>query len=217
MALVFQYGSNTSSARLNGGNRLRGDAADLGLVCTRQPYELVFDVWSEQNECAAADIRPGSGRPIWGVLYEIPDYLVAGPAPGRRTLKQIEGPHYAQTMIGIQRPDGTQIDGDVITFTVREPRAGLRTSLEYATHILTGLREHGAPQEYLAYVTRQITNNNAELTLPVNLAIYCADVGSVAAGNFGWCASKATTGLCVARRWATSQSPLLAISTPARQ
>ena len=47
MALVFQYGSNTSAAELNGQNRLRGDAKPLGLVCTKELYEFDFDVWSK--------------------------------------------------------------------------------------------------------------------------------------------------------------------------
>lgn len=64
MALVFQYGSNTSGTRLNSQDRLRGDAKDLGLVCTEAPFELDFDVWSTSNACAAADIREGRGRPI---------------------------------------------------------------------------------------------------------------------------------------------------------
>lgn len=196
MALIFQYGSNTSSSRLNSSDRLCGDAKDMGLVCTSQNFELDFDVWSNRNSCAASDIREGAGRRIWGVLYEVPDHLVWGPVPaGRKTFDQIEGSSYQRRTIGVRRPDGTPVDGDVFTYTVRKPASGLKTSLDYVTHILAGLREHDAPEDYLAYVLARIGINNPALTLPLSLSVYCADVGSVVAGNFGWCASNPTTGI----------------------
>ena len=78
MALVFQYGSNTSPAEMNGQNRLRGDASPLGLVCTKDRYEFAFDVWSEGRKCFASDIRKSAkGRTIWGVLYKVPDDLMS--------------------------------------------------------------------------------------------------------------------------------------------
>jgi hypothetical protein len=165
MALVFQYGSNTSSTRLNSHERLRGDARDLGLVCTVAPFELDFDVCSTGNACAAADIREGGGRPIWGVLYEVPDYLIRRETAGeRKSLDAIEGQHYGRRPIRVQRPDGTPVAGEVITYTVLNPEPGQRTSIEYASHIIAGLREHGAPDEYLAYVKEQVIANNPDLT-----------------------------------------------------
>src|SRR5438045_3551831 len=100
MALVFQYGSNTSSGRLNSDDRLRGDARDLGLVRTQASFELHFDVWSETNKCAAADIREDSVRQIFGVLYEIPDYLMSRTTSGaRKSLDEIEGRRYERRLI----------------------------------------------------------------------------------------------------------------------
>jgi hypothetical protein len=84
MALVFQYGSNTSSKRINSANRLRGDAISLGLACTVEDFQFDFTVWSTTNNCAAADIIKGSGRKLWGVLYEIPDYLIRRDTAGSR-------------------------------------------------------------------------------------------------------------------------------------
>ncbi len=164
MALVFQYGSNTSSTRLNSVDRLRGDAKDLGLVCTQATFQLAFDVWSSTNNCAAADIFEGAGRVIWGVLYEVPDYLIDRATAGaRRSLDAIEGSRYQRRSIGVQKPNGTQVEGNVITYTVRTPEPALRTSLDYASHIVAGLREHGAPDEYIAYVkSRVIANNPAQ-------------------------------------------------------
>lgn len=53
MALVFQYGSNTSPDRLNTDDRLCGDAQSLGAVITEDDFELDFTIWSNGNECAA--------------------------------------------------------------------------------------------------------------------------------------------------------------------
>lgn len=168
MALVFQYGSNTSSTRLNSAERLRGDAIDLGLVCTEVPFELDFDVWSTGNSCAAADIREGRGRPIWGVLYEVPDYLIHRETSGeRKSLDAIEGGRYRHRAIRVRRPDGTRVAGEVITYTVLNPKAELRTSIEYASHIICGLRAHGAPDEYLAYVKERVITNNSDLAAQI--------------------------------------------------
>ena len=168
MALVFQYGSNTSSTRLNSDERLRGDARDLGLVRTEAPFELDFDVWSTENACATADIVEGRGRHIWGVLYEVPDYLILRKIAGeRKSLDAIEGQHYSRRPIRVQRPDGARVEGEVITYTVVSPEPGRRTSIQYASHIIGGLREHGAPDEYLAYVKARVIANNPDLAAQI--------------------------------------------------
>jgi len=47
MALVFQYGSNMSVARLNSDDRLAGDAKVVCVATTIEPFDLVFSVWSK--------------------------------------------------------------------------------------------------------------------------------------------------------------------------
>ncbi len=168
--LVFQYGSNTSSARLNEPTRLNGDARDLGLVRTRDPFELDFDVWSKKNKCFASDIRPGGGRQIWGVLYEVPAFLIdreSAKARDRKSLDAIEGELYERREIAVEKPDGSPIEAPVITYTVINPGVTQPTSLEYATHILTGLREHGAPLDYVEYVKQRTTSSNAALAADI--------------------------------------------------
>jgi hypothetical protein len=168
MALVFQYGSNTSSVRLNSADRLCGDAKDLGLACTQAMFELDFDVWSCKNKCAAADIREGAGRVIWGVLYDIPDHLIETQAASgaRKSLDAIEGQRYQRRPIDVQKPNGTPVN-KVITYTVRTPtpHPALRTTFDYASHILRGLREHNAPDEYVAYVKIRVIANNPALAV----------------------------------------------------
>ncbi len=170
MALIFQYGSNVSTRRLNSRARLRGDARMLGLVRTRHGFDLGFTVWSDQNGCAAADIVPRGSRHIWGVLYEIPDFLIRRDTAGaRRSFDAIEneGEEYRRQAIAVDWPDGTPVEGPVETYVVQEKRKGLRTEIHYVEHILTGLLECRAPEDYLAYVGRRIVHNNPALAAPL--------------------------------------------------
>ena len=164
--LVFQYGSNTSSRRLNSRKRLQGAARLVGLARTEQSFEFDFTVWSRQNGCAAADIVPGAGRAIWGVLYQIPDHLIERHTAGDRNCLdaiESEGHNYVRVPIAVRLADGGRVDGEAITYVVRERREGLATSFAYARQILEGLREHDAPADYVDYVKQRIIRNNAAL------------------------------------------------------
>lgn len=165
MTLVFQYGSNLSSERINSHERLRGDARVAGVALTTEHFHLDFTVHSRTNGCAAADIVPTtSGRRIWGVLYAIPPELVfRGEAPaGRRSLDEIES-NYERIEIDVTPQLDHALTGPVLTYVVRERRRGLRTAAHYAAHILRGLQEHGAPGEYVDYVRTRIAHNNPTL------------------------------------------------------
>lgn len=167
MAYVFQYGSNTLATRLNSDDRLRGDARPLCAACTQEDFELDFDVWSGKNDCAAADIVSGQGRKIWGVLYEIPDYLIGRETSGnRRSLDAIEGQSYQRRPIALNHPDDTPVYENVITYVVIDAQRqhNIQTSLDYCRYIITGLREYEyfVPTEYLQYAkARMIANNPA--------------------------------------------------------
>jgi hypothetical protein len=167
MALVFQYGSNADPNRLNSHDRLRGDARSVGTAYTEDSFQLDFTVWSDRNNCAAADIVPGGGRTIWGVLYEVPDFLIRRDTAGdRRSLDAIEGEgtNYERVPIRLRRPDATRIEQEVITYIVINRRFGLQTSLEYVRHIIVGLRAHNVPGEYVEYVKERVTTSNPTLT-----------------------------------------------------
>jgi hypothetical protein len=154
------------SQRLNGQDRLKGDAHALGLVCTQEQFKLEFTVPSKGNRCAAATLAPESGRTIWGVLYEVPDYLVNRETSGnRKSLDAIEGEctNYRRVPIKLIRPDGLPVAEEAITYLAKQPRAGQQTSHDYVRHIICGLREHEAPEEYIGYVKRRIRANNPAL------------------------------------------------------
>jgi hypothetical protein len=163
MAFVFQFGSNVRYDRLNSPQRLNGDARLVDVVRTREAFELDFTVWSEGNGCAAADIVSGRGRSLWGVLYEVPDFLVATEtAGGRRSFDEIEC-EYVRRSITVVSGDGAPVETEALTYMVEHKRHDLRTGAHYVSHILTGLREREVPAEYLDYVQRRIIANNPDL------------------------------------------------------
>jgi hypothetical protein len=170
VALVFQYGSNTSSARLNGGDRLEGEAGSLGLALTRGSYDLGFTYWSSRINCAAADLTPGEGRRIYGVVYEIPkERIYRERGGGRMTLDEImvESTAYRRTTIEVFLVELPEKPVTAITYLVKNPQRGLRTDLHYVEHIFRGLREHEAPEEYVEYVKQRTVASNPELAAAV--------------------------------------------------
>ncbi len=174
VALVFQYGSNTSCKRLNSEDRLKGDACRVGIAYTEEDHELEFDIWSKKNNCAAADINPGSGRKIWGVLYEIPEYLIFRETSGdRKSLDQIEGENknYKRVTISLLNPNGSKIQKKIITYIGKNRRKGIKTSWEYVCHIIDGLHGNNVPIEYIDYVKSQIIDNNPDLKTRVEALV----------------------------------------------
>ncbi len=167
VALVFQYGSNMSVARLNGADRLGGDAKAISIARTVELFDLVFSVWSKGNDCAAADLlQSHTGRNIYGVLYEIPDFLLSrdtAKEKGRKSLDTIEGEgtNYVRAMIDVVTNDGVTVRA--LTYFVKNKQANLKTSAAYVSHIVAGLREHNMPEEYCQYVRSKIVENNGDL------------------------------------------------------
>jgi cation transport regulator ChaC len=145
MALVFQYGSNCTTARLNGPNRLQGRAKDLGRAQTVEDFDIAFDVVSKTNGCAASDLIQSPGRKAWGVLYRLSKSNL-------ERLREIEGPRYEEKPI--QVIDGKRKKRKATTFVVREKdrRGGLATSAAYVSWIVYGLRGHGVPEDWIAHV-----------------------------------------------------------------
>lgn len=150
-------------ARLNSPERLRGDATPAGLAETVDNYELRFDVWSIGNNCAAADIVPEGDSTVLGVLYEVPDELMSrDTAPrGRRSFDAIEGNAYERRSIRVKRKDGAILEA--VTYIVRQPARDLRTSIEYVSNIVVGLRDNGADERYITRVKHAAARNNPDI------------------------------------------------------
>jgi len=163
MARVFQYGSNMDEDRINSAVRLRGDAKYLFNAKTVDDYELDFTVWSSDNECATADIVRKEGSKVWGVVYDIPDYLVervSAKQRGRKSLDGIEGEgkNYQRIRIKVENQSGEIIEAT--TYEAISKHKGLKTSCAYAEHIIKGLQEHHIPKDYVEKTMRKIIENN---------------------------------------------------------
>src|SRR6266446_2575561 len=136
MALIFQYGSNCSTARLNGTDRLDGAAIPVGVADTVEEYQLAFDVWSDKNECAASDIVKTAGKKAWGVLFDVPDERISRETSpkGTKSFDAIEGDRYRRHWIQVRRPNGSVVTA--LTYVVKCPEQGLQTNLDYVRHIV---------------------------------------------------------------------------------
>ena len=166
MVLVFQYGSNCLESEINGENRLRGDAKFAGIAETVEDFELAFDVQSTQRGCAASDIVRKPGGKAWGVLYDVPDYLIGRKTAkeyGRKSFDEIEGEgtNYKREAIKVCRPDGGIVTA--LTYTVKCPKQGLKTSIDYVRHIICGLREHSISDKYITKVKAIAAANNPDI------------------------------------------------------
>ena len=167
MALVFQYGSNASSEHLNSTERLGGAACSGKLAHTKECFDLSFTHFSDKNQCATADLVPNGSRKIYGVLYDIPDnrvyrvYRFCSDDP--KTLDDIEGEcsAYFRTRIPVVMAVPPHKSCEVITYLVKTPSSGIKTSAEYVRHIIKGLREHDAPEDYVTYVKERAVENNS--------------------------------------------------------
>src|SRR5579864_1009293 len=89
-----------------------------------------------------------AGSKVWGVLYEVPDYLIhreTARARKRKSFDQIEGEgtNYKRQTIHVRRQNGDI--ATALTYTVNDPKRGLKTNIDYVGHIVRGLRDHGVP------------------------------------------------------------------------
>ena len=175
MGFVFQYGANMSSARLNAESMMNGYAAPMGLARTLEPFELEFSCKNRQFACATVSLRPCSQedvpdlqrcRQIYGVLYDIPDDRMYGKGEGHlRTLDEIETEQgaYQRSEVRVVLMGHEDKPLTALTYLARDPEPFLKTELHYAVHLFAGLREFGAPQDYLKYVRFRIIRTNPKL------------------------------------------------------
>jgi gamma-glutamylcyclotransferase (GGCT)/AIG2-like uncharacterized protein YtfP len=170
MALVFQYGSNSSESQINGKDRLCGDAQFIALAETVDDYQLAFNVWSTKRECAASDIVTSPGNKVWGALYDVPDFLIHRKTTAehhRKSLDAIEGEgaNYKRETIVVRRENGSIVTA--ITYRVQTPKPSLMTSLEYVGYIVKGLREHGVREGYIDHVKKLAQANNPAIAVEI--------------------------------------------------
>lgn len=136
----------------------------MGCARTVSEFDIAFDVWSQSNRCAAADlvVAPGTGRFAWGVLYEVPaDRILGCRRPdGMRTLEEVEGWRYEPRSIQARMDGGGDVEATTFLVKSTERKPGLWTSTDYLRHIVRGLRDHKIPEEYIARVIEIAVETN---------------------------------------------------------
>jgi gamma-glutamylcyclotransferase (GGCT)/AIG2-like uncharacterized protein YtfP len=170
MALVFQYGSNCSESQINGKDRLCGDAKFIDIAETVDDLRLAFDVWSTGRQCAASDIVDSPGSKVWGVLYEVPAFLIERKTAAEQNRKSLdaiegEGTNYKRETIAVRQDSGPIVKA--LTYRVRNPKPNLQTSLEYVGYIVEGLRERGVREDYISQVKKVAATNNPAIATQV--------------------------------------------------
>ena len=171
MALIFQYGSNTYTKRLISPERLGGTATSPGLAYTQERFELAFTYYSGTNQCGTADLLSNGSRQIYGVLYDIPDNRVYRDSGSEHiTLDKIEGEGsaYQRIPITVVLADKPNETFEAITYIVKERFSNVQTQTNYVSHIISGLREHSAPDEYISYVKARAIKSNPALVKELN-------------------------------------------------
>jgi hypothetical protein len=151
-------------SRINSQGRLCGDAKIIGLAYTFGKYDIGFTTWSQTNNCAAADLIRSRKMVVWGILYDVPDYLLSRTTSGkRRSMDAIEGQNYRRRRIKVFRKNKREEIIKAWTYTVINRVRNLRTSKDYCDFIIDGLIENQAPKTYIKHVKTRIIRNNSEL------------------------------------------------------
>jgi hypothetical protein len=148
--------------RLNSEDRLSGKAILKGTAITVEKYDLVFNVWSKSNNCAAANLQTQGQNSICGILFEIPDEFIYRRKDGIKTLDSIEGEgkNYQRENINViyQLKNVT-----AITYIGKELKSGIITSFDYAKHLVNGAIANNFADEYTMYIISQIIKSNPEI------------------------------------------------------
>ena len=135
--LYFAFGSNMLNTRL----KRRCNSARILTTAQARGHRVAFDKLSEDTSGKANLVRGDASASALGVVYEIS-------SADARGLDAIEGPGY-------RRRDGFEVTclqtGSqlrTITYTAREPLAGLQPYDWYLALVLAGLAEHGIDAAY---------------------------------------------------------------------
>lgn len=133
----FAYGSNMS------GTLIRSRAREIveEQIGKLENYEIVFNK-KARGGSATANIRPASGKTVYGMLYKIPESAL-------RSLDRFEGApqHYRRIEVNVTGSQGNRIAAQ--TYIATKVEKGLRPASYYLQSILQAAEEHQLPAEYI--------------------------------------------------------------------
>lgn len=139
----FGYGSNVDRDTFLGRRRMRPLAARAAAL---DDWALHFDLPVGRGERGVANLRREPGARTWGVCWQI-TRAQAG------HLDRTEGvPHgaYRRQAVQVETREGARLAA--FTYCSERGVAGRKPSRRYLGLLLTGAREHGLPDEWIAYL-----------------------------------------------------------------
>ena len=114
--------------------------------------QFAFDVWSRGRACAASDIVASPGNKVWGVVYDVPDFLMARDTAAQRKRKSLdaiggEGTNYARHPITVKSANGELFAAT--PYRVIHPRAGYELTSNTSATSSAGFANTASPQSTL--------------------------------------------------------------------
>jgi hypothetical protein len=142
MALwYFAYGSNLDRGTFLGRRRMEPLATAIGVL---HDFELRFDLPVGPGERGVANVAPRSGAHVWGALYQL-THADAG------RLDATEGVGrgvYRRLAVEVVTPAGERVAA--YTYRSEFSRPERKPSRRYLGRLLTGARELGLPEVWIA-------------------------------------------------------------------
>ena len=149
--LLFAYGSNLASGEVGGGARFAGPALlpDHRLALTRRSIR-----WGG----GVVDVVPAPGEHVWGAAYE-----TAPESLERLDRKEGAGFAYRRRTVRVSL-HGEMLEAVAYEVIDKEPDVPPATP-EYTEVVLSGARERGLPEEWLATL-RAVLSGAASVPAP---------------------------------------------------
>lgn len=162
MVTIWQYGSNMDEKRLNGLDRLNGDAIFSGLAI-KFGYELAF-THTNTNGVGVSDIVKSENDYVIGCLFTIPKSKI----PKLDSIEGVNsGAYYRTDNFVVTKLDSslniTSRKIQVPTYVVVNKEINPKTNTKYANHILKGIKDHKIGLKYFNKVKKIILENNPRI------------------------------------------------------
>ncbi len=139
----FGYGSNVDRGTFLGRRRMRPLAARVAVL---EGWALHFDLPVGPGERGVANLRPDFGARTWGVCWQISHVQAVH-------LDRSEGvPRgaYRRQPVEVETRDGARLSA--FTYCSERGVAGRKPSRRYLGLLLAGAREHGLPDDWIAFL-----------------------------------------------------------------
>ena len=139
----FGYGSNVDRGTFLGRRRMRPLAARVAVL---DDWALRFDLPVGSGERGVANLRSEPGARTWGVCWQIP----RAQAEHLDRTEGVPRGAYRRQAVEVETREGVRLAA--FTYCSERGVAGRKPSRRYLGLLLAGAREHGLPDEWVAFL-----------------------------------------------------------------